>query len=220
MVDTRTFYDRISRAYDLVADAGERACRDRGIERLDAQPGERVLEVGFGTGHALVALAAAVGSTGCVCGLDISSGMLTVARDRVEEAGSRNVILTLGDARRLCLLDATFDAAFMSFTLELFEPEAIPNVLAEICRVLRPGGRLGVVAMAANTNTNAMVEIYKWLHRHFPHFVDCRPIDLRGVLEHGRFQIVREDAMSMWDLPVAVDVSVNASSGHVPTSSD
>jgi ubiquinone/menaquinone biosynthesis C-methylase UbiE len=220
MIDTRTFYDRMSRAYDLVADASERACRDRGIELLDAQPGERVLELGFGTGHALVALAAAVGSNGRVCGLDISSGMLTVARDRVEGTGSRNVVLTLGDVRRLCFQDATFDAAFMSFTLELFEPEAIPNALAEIRRVLRPGGRLAVVVMATNTDTNAMIEIYKWLHRHFPHFVDCRPIDLRGVLERAGFHLVRKDAMSMWDLPVAVDVSVNAFSRHVATSSD
>jgi ubiquinone/menaquinone biosynthesis C-methylase UbiE len=87
----------------------------------------------------------------------------------------------------------------MSFTLELFEAEAIRNVLAEIRRVLRPGGRLSVVAMATNSNTNATVEIYQWLHRHFPHFVDCRPIDVRGVLGDARFHIVREDAMSMWD---------------------
>jgi ubiquinone/menaquinone biosynthesis C-methylase UbiE len=162
VIDTRTFYDRISRAYDVIADGSERACRDRGVELLDAKPGERVLELGFGTGHVLVALAAAVGSTGRVCGLDISSGMLTVARDRVAEAGLRNVVLTLGDARRLCFRDATFDAAFMSFTLELFDAEAITNVLGELRRVLRPGGRLGVVAMASNTSTNAMVEIYKW----------------------------------------------------------
>jgi SAM-dependent methyltransferase len=70
------------------------------------------LELGFGTGHALVALAAAVGSTGRVCGLDISSGMLRVARDRVGRAGSRNVVLTLGDARRLCFREATFECGF------------------------------------------------------------------------------------------------------------
>ena len=57
MIDTRTFYNRISRAYDRIADASERACRDRGVEVIDAKPGERVLELGFGTGHGLVALA-------------------------------------------------------------------------------------------------------------------------------------------------------------------
>jgi demethylmenaquinone methyltransferase/2-methoxy-6-polyprenyl-1,4-benzoquinol methylase len=177
---------------------------------LDARPGQRVLELGFGTGHALVALAAAVGSTGRVCGLDISPGMLTVARDQVVEVGTRNVALTLGDARSLCFRDATFDAVFMSFTLGLFGAEAIPGVLTEIHRVLRPSGRLGVVAMAASRNTSAMVEICHWLHRHFLHFVDRRPADLRDVLERARFRILLEDAMSIWELPGAVAVCLNA----------
>jgi ubiquinone/menaquinone biosynthesis C-methylase UbiE len=208
MIDTRTFYNRISRAYDLIADASERACRDRGLEALAAKPGERILELGFGTGHALVALAAAVGSTGRVSGLDISSGMLTVARDRVGEAGARNIDLTLGDARSLCFRDASFDAAFMSFTLELFDEHAIPSVLAEIQRALRPGGRLGVVAMATSRKKNRMVNVYEWLHRHFPHFVDCRPIDIRRALERARFRIVREETMSIWELPVAVAMCI------------
>ncbi len=210
MIDTRTFYDRISRTYDLVADASERRCRDRGVEVLGARPGERVLELGFGTGHGLVALAAAVGSTGRVCGLDISPGMLTVARDRVGEAGTRNAALTLGDARSLCFQDATFDAVFIGFTLGLFGAEAIRGVLTEIHRVLRPSGRLGVVAMATSRNASAMVEICHWLHRHFLHLVDRQPSDVRDVFERARFRILLEDAMSMWERPGAVAVCLNA----------
>ena len=66
----------------------------------------------------------------------------------------------------------------MSFTLELFEPADVALVLADIRRVIRPTGRLGVVAMAESASSNAMIDAYKWLHRHFPHFVDCRPINV------------------------------------------
>ena len=58
---------------------------------------------------------------------------------------------------------------------------ATPVVLAEVRRVLRPAGRVGIVAMAESANQNVMTDMYAWLHRHFPHFVDCRPIDV-GVL--------------------------------------
>ncbi|HRX82504.1 MAG TPA: class I SAM-dependent methyltransferase, partial [Pirellulaceae bacterium] len=71
---TKSFYDRISHAYDAIADAGEHRARERGLEALAVQPGERVLEIGYGTGHSLVELAKAVGATGRVCGVDISTG--------------------------------------------------------------------------------------------------------------------------------------------------
>ena len=74
----------------------------------------------------------------------------------------------------------------MSFTLELFEA-AIPNVLAEVRRVLRVGGRVGIVAMSDSGQTNAMIDLYEWLHRRWPHFIDCRPIDVVGVLQAAHF---------------------------------
>lgn len=79
----KTFYDRISGAYDAIADVGEHRARERGLEALAVQPGECVLEIGFGTGHSLIELAKAVGPTGCVCGVDISDGMYDVARHRL-----------------------------------------------------------------------------------------------------------------------------------------
>ncbi len=207
-MDTRTFYDRISGAYDLLADASEGACREQGLNALDAKVGERVLEIGFGTGHALTSLAQAVGRTGRVYGIELSQGMLNVARSRVVSAGGGNVALAIDDARVLCFQNAVFDAVFMSFTLELFDLADIPIVLAEVSRVLRPAGRLGVVGMAQTTPTNAMTEIYEWLHLHFPHFVDCRPIDVVGSLERAGFQVTSDAAMSIWGLSVACAVGV------------
>ena len=100
-MNTRRFYDRISGAYDVVADASERACRDEGLRTLGIVAGEHVLELGFGTGHALVMLARSVGPRGSVCGVDISEGMSGMGRKTVQASGMGNVALTIGDARAL-----------------------------------------------------------------------------------------------------------------------
>ncbi|MEZ6106104.1 MAG: hypothetical protein R3B96_08335 [Pirellulaceae bacterium] len=48
---TQQFYDRISQVYDFIADGGEHRAREIGLRRLAIQPGESVLEIGYGTGH-------------------------------------------------------------------------------------------------------------------------------------------------------------------------
>lgn len=207
-MDTAAFYDRISAVYDLLADAGERGCRDRGLSALNASPGERVLEVGCGTGHALDSLRLAVGASGQACGVDLSSGMMAVARRTLAGAGTRPIGLARNDARTLCFRTASFDAVFISFALELFAVADIPVVLAEIERVLRPAGRLAVISMAEADHPTATADVYRWLHRHFPHVVDCRPINVRALLGRAGFHPTREEALSIWGLPVAVVVAV------------
>jgi demethylmenaquinone methyltransferase/2-methoxy-6-polyprenyl-1,4-benzoquinol methylase len=207
---TRDFYDGISRAYDLIADSSEHAARDLGLQALGASAGQRVLDIGYGTGHALVRLANDVGQTGHVHGVEISSGMMTVARRHVQSAGLRNVTLTIGDARVLSFRSNVFDVVFMSFTLELFE-SAIPDVLAEVRRVLRVGGRVGIVAMSDTGQTNAMIDLYQWLHRHWPQFIDCRPIDLVRLLRAANFHTSTTLATTIWGLPVMAAIATKAS---------
>ena len=216
---TRSFYDRISRAYDLIADSSERAVRDRGVQALGVSYGQRVLEIGCGTGHSLVSLADDVGRAGRVFGVDLSWGMVAVARRRIQSAALRRVNLTIGDARALAFRSNVFDAVFMSFTLELFEG-AIPEVLAEVRRVLRAGGRVGIVAMADSGETNAMVDLYAWLHRRWPHFIDCKPIDVVGVLQAAHFQAHAAHVTAIWGLPVVAAIGVKTSAAGVLASSD
>jgi len=198
---TRRFYDRISGVYDMLADASEHAMRDSGIAALALTAGERALDVGFGTGHGLVGMARAVGSAGLVCGIDVSEGMARIARARLAGDRCDHVPIVLGDARALCFAACRFDAVFFSFTLERFGSE-IPLVLSEARRVLRPGGRVGIVAMDSTMAAGAVTPVYEWLHHHFPHAVDCVPIDVVAVASAAGFLVEVVQTTRMWTLPV------------------
>ena len=199
---TRRNYNRLSRWYDLIS-SSERRFTEAGLHMLNVRPGEQVLEIGFGTGHSLVWLAQAVGQKGRVLGIDLSEGMLQTARKRVEEAGvNERVELSFGDATRLPQTVNSLDAIFMSFTLELFDTADIHLVLAECSRVLRSGGRLGVVSMAKK-NIFA-VRLYELAHAHFPNLLDCRPIHAQEILRSAGFEIGEATMKSVWGLPVEI----------------
>ncbi len=208
----QSFYDRISNAYDFISDANEHKARETGEQALHLQPGQRVLEIGYGTGNSIVNLAKAVAPEGEVCGLDVSPGMQAVAEKKVAAAGLADCVhLTVGDARDLAYDDNTFNAAFMSLTLELFPVDDIPVVLAELGRVLRPGGRLGVVSMATvkeGDKASLLEKTYVWMHRHFPHIVDCQPIDVEQFVTDAGFDIQTVEEMEIWTMPVRAVVGV------------
>lgn len=208
----RAFYDRISGVYDHLSDASEHAARERGLKMLAVREGERVLEIGYGTGHTLEELARTVGTGGAVAGIDISTGMRDVARKRLAAADLEGrVDLRVGEVPPLPWDDAAFDAVTLSFTLELFEDDTMPRVLDEIRRVLAPGGRIGVVSMAEPDDPrheSLLTHAYKWMHRNFPHIVDCRPIDAVTRLRDAGFDVREHVEMSMWTLPVVCAVGV------------
>jgi ubiquinone/menaquinone biosynthesis C-methylase UbiE len=80
-------YDKISCFYDYFAGVFEKKFRNMALDRLNVKREETVLEIGFGTGHCLKRVAELVGENGKVYGIDISSGMLEVTKQRLEGAG-------------------------------------------------------------------------------------------------------------------------------------
>ncbi|MEV4758173.1 demethylmenaquinone methyltransferase [Micromonospora sp. NPDC049559] len=144
--EVAAMFDGVASRYDLtntVLSFGQ----DRGWRRatraaLGLEPGERVLDVGAGTGVSTEELAR---SGAYVVGADLSLGMLLAGRRTRPE-----VPLLAGDALRLPFGDATFDAVTISFALRnVADPDA---ALRELARVTRPGGRLVVCEFSQPTN--------------------------------------------------------------------
>ncbi len=201
-------YTRLSKWYDRLGRSSEGPHIAEGLRLLNTQPGERVLEVGFGTGHSLIALARTVGSTGKVIGIDLAEGMIAVAREQLRKENATNpVTLNRGSALHLPCATAAFDAVFSSFMLDLIDTPDIPCVLGEMRRVLKPGGRLGLVSMSKTCAGNVVVKVYERFHHWLPRLIDCRPVYLQCAVEAAGLRCEVHHTRSMWGIPVEIVVA-------------
>lgn len=205
---TKAFYNKIAKVYDVLSEESEKPMREAGLKKLAAQPGERILEVGFGTGHCLVKIGKAVGPDGKVLGIDISDRMVENAKDLLQHKGLIDrAELICGDAVQLPYESGTIDGIFFSFTLELFDTPEIPKVLAECKRVLNQNGRIVVVAVSKLGEGGIVLRAFEWMHQHFPNLMDCRPIYVRRALKAAGFTVEDAELKSMW-VPVDVVLAV------------
>jgi demethylmenaquinone methyltransferase/2-methoxy-6-polyprenyl-1,4-benzoquinol methylase len=117
------------------------------FRRLAAiQPGDRVLDVGCGTGELALLAARAAGRAGQVVGVDIAEGMLGVCRQKIAGHPLADRLRFLrADAQGLPFPDSSFDAVISGFMLR--NVASLDRALAEMVRVLRPGGRLAVMEL-------------------------------------------------------------------------
>jgi demethylmenaquinone methyltransferase/2-methoxy-6-polyprenyl-1,4-benzoquinol methylase len=75
--------------------------------------------------------------------------------------------------------------------------------------VLKPGGRIAVISLNKTEPLTIAEDIYIYLHRHFPHFIDCQPIKVEQHLKDAGFTIAKSETMSLWGLPVAMVVATS-----------
>lgn len=121
----------------------EIAVRDEYVKLLGVAPGERVLDVGCGSGAVTRTLAWRVAPGGHAVGVDASPALLEVARELAQEAGLGDAIeFKPADCRMLPFPDASFDVVVAATTLSHVPDPG--RALAEMVRVTRPGGRVGV----------------------------------------------------------------------------
>ena len=136
-------YDDRGEAFDRFTERLTRPLADRLVALAALGAGERVLDVGTGTGVVGRTAARAVSPDGHVLGVDLSQGMLDFAAAKAAQAGiAERFEVRRMDAESLDLADRSFDVALSLFALlHLPDPR---RALAQIHRVLRPGGRLVV----------------------------------------------------------------------------
>jgi len=168
--------------------------RRRVIDLLAPEPGSRVLDVGCGPGHLAAELAEAVGSTGRVCGADVSEEMLALAdRPDVEFVHLKGVPMPFEDN--------AFDAAVATQVYEFVEPLA--DALGELYRVLRTGGRVVIldtdwdsVVWRSSDDARMGRVLDGWRRRVAdPHL----PRVLTRCLREAGFEVARRDAFTIFD---------------------
>ena len=128
--------EKLAKVYDLTFGPALHPGRLQAIQRMSIQPGERVLEVGVGTGINL----SLYPKQAMVTGIDFSVSMLEKARDRVARKGLRNMRLLQMDAADLKFSDDSFDIVYAPYLISVV-PDPV-RVAREMRRVCRPGGRI------------------------------------------------------------------------------
>lgn len=185
--------------------------RESAVRQLDVKPGERILEVGVGTGLALPLY-----PRHCrVVAIDLSASMLEKARERVEQYGLDHVELRQMDAGNMEFDDDSFDTVMAAYVVT-----AVPDyrkVMDEMIRVCRPGGRIILLNHFSNGN-KLIAAVEKAISPLCKHIGFRTDLSLNSVLE-GTSLIVRRkekvNPLRFWHLVECV----NRKNGSVPSRS-
>ena len=163
-------FDRIADRYDAmnsVMTAGmHHRWRRRSAERADLSQGDSALDVCCGTGDLALELARWVGPSGSVIGCDFSEPMLEVARSKAAERGLGWVRFENADALQLPYADRSFDAVTVGFGVRNLAD--LDRGLAEMTRVLRPGGRLVILEITQPRRPPLSLFYSLWFDRIVP----------------------------------------------------
>jgi demethylmenaquinone methyltransferase/2-methoxy-6-polyprenyl-1,4-benzoquinol methylase len=167
-------FDRIARVYDLlnsVMTAGlHHEWRRRAADLAEASAGGRVLDIATGTGDLAFELAGRVGPGGEVVAADFSEQMLTVARSKAAARGEAALasVVRFEQANALALPygDGEFDAATVGFGVRNFSD--LDRGLAEMARVVRPGGHVVILEMTTPQRPPLSVFFRLWFDRIIP----------------------------------------------------
>ncbi|KQM71196.1 bifunctional demethylmenaquinone methyltransferase/2-methoxy-6-polyprenyl-1,4-benzoquinol methylase UbiE [Xylophilus sp. Leaf220] len=159
--EVRKVFDSVAPKYDVMNDlmsAGlHRAWKAYTVMVANVQEGQQVLDIAGGTGDLALAFARKAGPRGCVVHTDINAAMLSTGRDRLLDLG---VVLptTVCDAEQLPFADNRFDLVSVAFGLRNMTHKDV--ALAEMCRVLRPGGKLLVLEFSQVARP--LAKAYDW----------------------------------------------------------
>lgn len=143
--DIAPTYDKLNHILSLGVD---KIWRRKAVNRLIKKRPQVILDIACGTGDSSIAIVKACRKYGIpkVTGLDLSEGMLRVARQKVMRQGFDTINFQQADALHLPFEEESVDAVFIAFGIRNFEER--PGTLREIRRVLRPGGRLVIVELS------------------------------------------------------------------------
>ncbi len=168
--EVREMFDRIAPTYDMLNHTLslniDRLWRRRVVRIVRRFAPRRILDVATGTGDLAIAMARRIRGTQ-VLGVDLSEGMLDIARRKVAEAGlDGRVVLDVGDAEHLAVSDGAVDVATVAFGVRNFGD--LDAGLRDIARTLRSGGRIVILEFSTPRNPLARAFYGFWNRRVLP----------------------------------------------------
>ena len=170
----------------------ERHFRRQLLHFAGLTPGESVLDVGCGTGGLALAVRDAVGPSGTVAGIDRSAEMVARARHKAAKAGA-SISFAEASADALPFADATFDVALSTVMLHHLRRAVRALAVAQMARVIRPGGRILLVDFAGARNGKG-----PRLHFHRQGHVDPRVLE-ELVVDAG-LRVLSSGPVGRWSL--------------------
>ena len=193
-------YENIAWGYDLVFGPTLHPGRVDAIKRMGIKPGDRVLEVGVGTG-----INVDLYPTDCaVTGIDLSSSMLEKARERVARKGVRNVRLLQMDAANLKFADDSFDIVYAPYVISVVpDPVAVTREMRRVCR---PGGRIVILNHFRSRNP-LMARIERMISPLTVHIGFKSDLDLPAFLAQAELKplsIQKVNVPRIWSLVTCV----------------
>lgn len=198
----RGAYTALAPLYDRLVPLISSRARATGHAWLAVRDGERVLDVGTGTGLSLAPLVA-VNPRGWTAGVDATPAMLRRARARLADTSAARYDLRRAEAGTLPYAANTFDAVYSSYLIDVLPRPRVRPALAEMRRVLRDDGRLVVVCLAPPTRP--IGRLWACLARLVPPlFGGARPVEVRPALQQAGFSVQRSTARTQVGLRSAI----------------
>ena len=157
-LNTAEFFNRVAPHYDRTGPRFFSYFGQRLVEAALIVPGEHVLDIATGRGAVLFPAAQAAEAGGVLVGVDFSQQMVTEISQEVQHLGAQNISIRQMDAENLQFPDAAFDVVLCGFALFFF-PQ-LERALAEMRRVLKPGGRIAV-----STWDQSMDSHWEWFYQ-------------------------------------------------------
>jgi ubiquinone/menaquinone biosynthesis C-methylase UbiE len=195
-------YDRLASGYDLWGRVAESQARRRALELAEITDGLAILEVAVGTGLAFEQVVAR-NPNGTNVGLDISTGMLARARERLAERKHANYELRVGSASDIPYPDGNFDLLLNNYMFDLIRFEDMASIIAEFKRVLRKNGKLLLVNMTAAESW--LGGIYERIFRISPKTMGgCRGVIMADPLAQGGFRVEKREYIQQLAFPSEV----------------
>ena len=193
-------YEKLASVYDLTFGPTLHPGRLVARDRMNIQAGDRILEVGVGTG-----INTSLYPRNChITGIDLSTSMLEKARERVKSQGLRNVRLMEMDAANLTFADDSFDIVYAPYLVSVV-PDPV-QVVQEMRRVCRPGGRIIVLNHFRSANP-VLSRIERAISPFTVHIGFKADLDLPGFLAQADLQPVSIEKVQIWSLVTCVKAS-------------